>query len=56
MKAKNEEEFTYMRVKKDCLYKLRELNARDKQKQRRSVKIYETLENIVIKELNPSIL
>jgi hypothetical protein len=54
MKSKNEEVFTYMRVTKDALYKIRELNAKDRQREKKPVKIYETVTNVVETALKAS--
>ena len=51
MKAKNEDSFTYMRVTKDALYKIRELNAKDRQREKRPVKIHETISSMVEQKL-----
>lgn len=52
MKAKNEEIFTYMRVLKSTVYKIREINAKEKQRENRGVKMYETVASMTDKEIN----
>jgi hypothetical protein len=47
MKAKNEDDFTIVRIKRSTMYKIKELNAKEMRLNNKHVTLHQTIEKIV---------